>query len=197
MKKLKIILLLLIPISGFGQSNDKAIAAPAPAASMSYSKDVEMNTAAFTAPMVNQPQVGTFQKRGIQKLQDFYNYLTIVSNPKIDKTLRENAKTQAKQLFYGVDCKVNTIIASAFIDSCFNLNKGVEWKAVDVVISENMAASTDANDSVIYRGEITFKESVDATISRAKNAQIILSKSEKQFGNTKREVWEVYICSIE
>ncbi len=202
MKKLKIIVLLLIPIFGFGQSNTPpASVAPAPlngaSMSMSYSKDVEMNATTFTAPVVNEPQIGTFQKRSVQKLKDFYNYLTIISNPKFDKTLRENAKTQAKQLFYGEDCRVNGKKVGDLIDSCFNMTKAVEWKAEDISVSQEMTPSASDSSAGGYRGELSFKESCKGATVKLKKAQIVLSKSEKMFGESKREVWIVFICNIE
>jgi hypothetical protein len=191
MKELKIMLLLFIPFIGFGQNADKM----AKAADYAAPAAVMENT--FTARSVNAPQMSTFQKRGIQKLKDFYNYLTIISNPTYDKRLREDAKNQAKQLFYGPDCEVNGKVAMDFIDSCYNISKGIEWKALDVVILENMEAKTDITDSVEYHGELSFKESANSILSKTKKAQIIVSKSGKQFGNTKKEVWSVFICSIE
>ncbi|HTA28510.1 MAG TPA: hypothetical protein VK809_12015 [Bacteroidia bacterium] len=200
MKNFIIALLILIPLLGAGQSPaaanksmESSYSAPAPAAAVSAA-DMERT---FTAISVNAPQVGTFQQRGIQKLKDFYNYLTIISNPTYDKVLRENAKTQAKQLFYGSDCSVNGKIYSDFIDSCFNLKKGVEWKAVDVMVAQSMNATTDNRDTVIYKGELSFKESKNGITGADKKAEIVLSKGEKQFGNTKKEVWSIYICLIE
>jgi hypothetical protein len=194
MKELTILLCLMLPTLGFTQSpavmnKSMATAAePAPAAALAST---------FTAKSVNEPQVSAFQQRGIQKLKDFYNYLTIISNPTYDKRLREDAKSQANQLFYGTDCKVDGKIVSGFIDSCFNLNKAVDWKALDVSILQSMTAATNADGTVIYYGEVTFKESVDAMLSGFKKAQIVLSKGEKQFGEKKKEVWSVFICSIE
>jgi hypothetical protein len=200
MKNLIIALIVLIPILGTSQSPAAAnksmesnYSAPAPVAAVSAA-DMERT---FTAISVNEPQVGTFQQRGIQKLKDFYNYLTIISNPTYDKVLRENAKNQAKQLFYGSDCSVNGKKYADYIDSCFNLKKGVEWKAVDVMVAQSMNATTDNRDTVIYKGELSFKESKDGVIGADKKAEIILSKGEKQFGNTKKEVWSIYICLIE
>ncbi len=197
MKNFIIALLILIPFLGAGQSPAAAnksmesnYSAPAPAAASDMEKT-------FTAISVNEPQVGTFQQRGIQKLKDFYNYLTIISNPTYDKVLRENAKTQAKQLFYGSDCSVNGKVYADYIDSCFNLKKAVEWKAIDVLVAQPMNATTGVRDTVIYKGVLSFKESKDGSTGADKKAEIILSKGEKQFGNTKKEVWSIYICLIE
>jgi hypothetical protein len=197
MKEIKILLLLLIPILGYSQEN-------APGANKSVSANyMEATPAAamastFEAPSVNESQVVTFQQRGIQKLKDFYNYLTIISNPAYDKRLREDAKNQAKQLFYGVDCKVNGKQASGFIDSCFTITKAAEWKVVNVSVLQNMASRAEESDSTAtYYGELVFNELVNAVLSGTKKAEIILSKSQKQFGVKKKEVWAVFICSIE
>jgi len=195
MKKLIIAFLNVIPLLGFGQSPapsaSKSMAnyeAPAAAADMEYT---------FTAKSVAKPQMSTFQERGIQKLKDFYNYLTIISNPSYDKRLRDNAKVQAKQLFLGGDCKVGGKSAYNFIDSCADLNKEVDWKALNINVLQDMSTNTNAADTGTYHGELTYKESINSTISGAKTAEIVLSKSEKQFGNTKRGVWTIFICSIE
>ena len=184
----------MIPALALGQSagaqankSMESYAAPAPAAAMAST---------FTANSVNQPQVSTFQKRGTQKVKDFYNYLIIISNPTYDKKLREDAKSQAKQLFYGSDCRVDGKTVSGFIDSCFNLQKQVDWKVEDEEVLKNMSA-TNVSDTATYYGEITFKESVNGVIVGVKKAEIVLSKSEKQFGDIKKEVWSVFICSIE
>jgi len=195
MKELKLIFLLLIPICDFGQS-----AGMAEKSMSNYSQNAPAAAAmenTFTSQSVDQPQVGAFQKRGMQKLKDFYSYLSIISNPNYDKTLRENAKNQAKQLFYGMDCKVNGSPVSNFIDTCFYVYKGVEWKAVDVSIIQNMTTNANKSDTTAYYGELTFKESKNGVQSGPKKAEIVLSKSEKLFGDNRREVWSIYICSIE
>ncbi len=199
MKKLIIISLLSIPLLGFGQSaGDKSVSAPAPVANEVHSNySTKAMASTFTSNSLNQQQVNTFQDRSIQKLKDFYNYLTIISNPKFDKRLRENVKTQAKQLFYGPDCKVNGKIASDFIDSCFNLTSLVEWKAIDIGIYKNMASLSIENTTGIYQGELSFKESVNGAVSKVRKVEIVLSKSQKQFGDSKQDVWTVFICSIE
>ena len=200
MKKLIVTVMLIIPVLGFTQSADKmmnqnAAPAPAPAASASYSAKAMETT--FTANSLDEQQVGTFQERSIQKLKDFYNYLTIISNPKFDNRLKENVKIQANQLFYGQDCKVDGKHSYDFIDSCFNLKAGVEWKASNISVSKNMSPKAKDSATGFYRGELTFKESVNGKLSKVKKVEIILSKSEKMFGESKREVWSVFICTIE
>jgi len=72
----------------------------------------------------------------------------------------------------------------------------VDWKVEDEEVLKNMSA-TNVSDTATYYGEITFKESVNGVIVGVKKAEIVLSKSEKQFGDIKKEVWSVFICSIE
>jgi hypothetical protein len=152
----------------------------------------------FSAYNLTDSQLAEFEERGVQKLNDFYNYLTIISNPAYDIKMREEAKNQAKQLFYGSDCSVDGITYSDFIDSCFNLKGAVDWKAEGVIISERMKTKADAKDTVvIYAGELSFKELVDSKVSGSKRAGIILSMTVKQFGNTQREIWTVYLCTID
>ena len=84
-----------------------------------------------------------------------------------------------------------------YIDSCFNLQKGGNWKAINAIVSKPMNATTDAMGNIIYKGELSFDESKDGVIAGDKKAEIVLSKSEKQFGGTQREVWTIYLCFIE
>ncbi len=202
MKSLLIIIAFLIPFLGIGQNvgiNTQSM--PAPAASntnldLSGYSAMEMRTT-FMASSLSQQQINTFQERSIQKLKDFYNYLSIISNPKFNKRLRENSKNQAKQLFYGTDCKVDGKLATTYIDSCFSLAGGVEWKATDIIVKKDMSPDVSDTSAGMYHGELSFKVVVNSIESGTKVAQIILSKSEKMFGETKREVWSVFICSIE
>jgi hypothetical protein len=187
MKKVQLVFILMLPLFCIGQSESYA---PAPASAAVMTKS-------FTATTLTESQLGAFQQRGIQKVQDLYNYLSIVSNPEYDKRLREEATKQAKQLFYGSNCSINGKIAMDYIDSCLALKKKVEWKPVDITIKEAMILKQDVRDSSYYEGSLTFKVSNDSAPLAEKRAYIILAKEEKQFGSEKKYVWTVYIGRIE
>jgi len=187
MKKYVLILCFGLPLMCMGQSAQ--MDAPAPAAAAALAEN-------FTAGSVNEPQLAAFQQRATQKLQDFYDYLAIVSNPAYEKRMRQDASTQARQLFYTADCTVDGRAIKKFIDSCFSLKTQVKLQAVNIKVAEDMKAKTSVLDNEYYEGKLTFSLSNGTDTPVSKYAYIMLTKSGKQFGSSKKDVWTAYICDI-
>ena len=178
MKKLLILLLCVLPFLGTAQS---------------ASNSMENS---FTAEKLTNKQVLIFQQRAIQKLQDFYDFLGIVSNPVYEKHMREDAKAQAKQMFYQADCTVDGKLAKTYIDSCFGLKTRLALKVVNVKVKDTMKMQANVLDNEYYQGVITFNLSSGTETTTTKTAYVVLARSNKQFGAAKKEVWTVFICDI-
>jgi hypothetical protein len=189
MKKILMIFCLGIPLIGLCQSaNNANYYAPSAATATMADK--------FTCQSLNGTQVTSFQERATQKLQDFYDFLAIISNPAYEKHMREDAGTQARQLFYNADCTVDGKGIKKFIDSCFSLKNRLQWQAVNIKVVEDMKPKANVLDDQYYEGKLSFNlvSGKDTTI--VKNAYIMLTKSGKQFGASKKDVWTAYICDI-
>lgn len=137
-----------------------------------------------------------FEEKGMQKLQDFYDYLAIVSNPVYEKPMREDAETQVRQMFYTSDCTVDGKPVKKFIDSCFHLKAQVKLQAINIKVTQGLKAKTSVLDNEYYEGELSFSLSDGTDALVAKTAYIMLTKSGKQSGTSKKDVWTAFICDI-
>jgi hypothetical protein len=174
--------LALIPLLGFAQPQTSEASASAVIVS-------------GNSESLDDGQITQLQQKAIQKLQDFYDYISLLSNRAYEKQMREDARKQAKQLFYGSDCSVNGKIAMTFIDSCFTAKDRIQWKAINIKVKEKMKAKSDVLDSEYYEGVLSFTLSSGKDTTE-KYAYVMFAKSGKPSGITGKEAWAVYICDI-
>lgn len=148
----------------------------------------------FTSDKLTSSELDAFEKRAVQKLEDFYNYLEVISNPGYDKTLREEAKKQALELFSGNECRVDGIKVGTLLDSCINITQETKsFNVEDARVKEKFPLQAGVAG---YSGSMEFRLSSASSSSAAKQASILLIKTEKIFGTEKKQVWTVFLCEI-
>ena len=174
----------LIAGKGFTQAEMKS-SSPAPAASA----PAIAWQSSFTADTLTKSDIKGFELRAEQKVKDFYSYLLIISDPKYDIKLRQDAKKQALDIFYTANCPINSKPISSFLDSCINLKQPLIWQVNNVAEDRHFEMSDETND---YNGSLIVMLS-DGT---KKTISIWLYKKEKQFGSRKESIWTVSICDI-
>jgi hypothetical protein len=147
----------------------------------------------FTAPNLSGSDVGPYEIRAIQKVKDFYNFLTIISSPEYDITLRKAAKKEALDLFFSADCSVDNEQAEKLLDSCLNSKQKTAWQISQVGIKEKLTLD-GSNDQ--YKGLLNYKVSSSSDKWVERSAMVILGKKQKKFGDEMKQVWTVFICDI-
>lgn len=165
----------------------------------------------LTSNTVSAYDLEGFEMRGKQKIKDFINYLEIISDNSYDLSLREHAYNLTKQLFANKDQKINDIdvktqkIAELNIDDYLNLFMNNEYSKIKFDITNITNKHKLINcDSQTYRGaffvacsiEYYNGDKVAIKMASKKEVEIILMKRQKQFGNEKKDVWEVLLGYI-
>ncbi|HEY6159628.1 MAG TPA: hypothetical protein VI112_00355 [Bacteroidia bacterium] len=151
----------------------------------------------FTAKKLSAEELAAFELRAEQKLKDFYNYLEVISNPKYDKKLRQDARTQVLELFVsGEKSIVDGKAIDGFLDSCMDArSKTIPLPVTEINITKGFNGSNPVNPA-IYTGTISFSLSRVQGSSEKHQADIMLIKTEKLFGTEKKLVWTVYLVEI-
>lgn len=155
---------------------------------------ITLSGLAQSSETLTDKQLTEYENEGIKKLQDFYDYLGVISNQTYEKDMRENAKIQATRLFYGTDCFIDGKKYKSYIDSCFSAKNRIQWKAINFSIKEKMKAKSDVLDSEYYEGTVTF--TLSGTDGKQRIAHILLTKGKKSRGISNRETWTALIANI-
>lgn len=136
------------------------------------------------ADSLSEEQKGMLSKRAIQKLEDYFGCLDIMSDEKYDSTLRSQAKEIAVQMFY--DQKKVLDMFSIAGDTPSGRTKTI---VSDPVVSSLPQA---VNDST-YAGKISFELQTNDRPGRREQVGFTVRKTKKTFGTEQRSVWETYL----
>jgi hypothetical protein len=137
----------------------------------------------FLTDSLSDKQKELFGKRAIQKLEDYYNYIEILSNKNYDTTLRNHAMVLATELF--LDKKnIEPIIDSYSNNSTDSIAVSIH----NVSISSVPVTITDST----YRGELVFEERIKNK-TKIQHINFIIKKGNKHFGQEEHSVWETYL----
>jgi hypothetical protein len=148
----------------------------------------------FTAEILDENSLKAFEKRAEQKLEDFYNFLEVVSTPSYDMKLRQDAKKQALELFSGKECTVEGVKVEKLLDSCLALTQKTKSNVMGKISIRKKFPSVP--DVVGYSGMLDFMLFTGSSQSVTKEASMMLIKTEKLFGSERKQVWTVYLCGI-
>lgn len=148
----------------------------------------------FTSDQLSEADLYSFEKRADQKVHDLYGYLEIISNPKTEMKLRKEAKKQAMELFAYPSCTVDGMPIGKVLDSCMKITtRGLVPFATTTTIINKLALG---GDSPVYVGDLEFTLCYTSAHLIQKKADFMLIKTEKQFGDEKKQVWTLLLCSI-
>jgi hypothetical protein len=145
-----------------------------------------------------------YEVRAVQKLEEFYDYLYLLSNDAYDKTMKSEIRTSAMGLFYDLD---KSIIP---LDATDGEGKPVEMFLLD---QQESAADSDLSISSVeiitplqlsatdrYDGQLSFQLSIGKEGHQknlSKSAAFSLRKIEKTIGTESIKIWEVFLERIE
>lgn len=164
----------------------------------------------FEIDTLNTVQLNVFQQRARQKLQDFINYMEIISNKSYDLELRLIASKQIEDLF-----AVSTVFVSISIAKEPKNKKTVSQFLNEIYLSDydSIKVKTDSvviskpeksTESIKYIGEVTAKVNIDGYKNgevifnsiAIQKAETIITKTQKQFGDETKMVWTASIGEL-
>lgn len=165
----------------------------------------------FEADTLSNEQLKVFQQRAQQKLEDFINYIEIISNKTYDSELRLVARNQIVELFADSSILVNVAAGkieknpkpvSAFLNEVYQAEyDSIKIKTDSVVVEQPIKA----DEAMTYIGYVTAK----VNIKGYKNGQVsfnsvaiqkaktIIRKTQKRFGEETRTIWTVALGELE
>lgn len=165
----------------------------------------------FSNKNLTSDRLDVFEKRAEQKLQDFNNYIQLISNKDIDLKLREHSKNTAINLFNNTGCVVydsllNSNIEPLIIEQFFDkLLKTKHYNIVGTAEGITIADKLTKYEEGIYTGSILYnqvlkiynrEEMMVLSSKKVKRVGIILTRKAKKFGEKEIVTWEVMLCDI-
>jgi hypothetical protein len=184
-----LLLACLLMLANIGISQAEVKSANASVAPATMESPVNNWQSTFTTESLSAADVEGFEVRAEQKVKDFYNYLSIISNPQYDIKLRQGAEKQALDIFSTAKCMVDRQDVQKLLDSCMAFTKAVTWQVSNVAVTQKL---TSQDGSKEYSGTLT-----GIVSGKTKTISVTLSKKAKQFGSEAEMVWTVTICDIQ
>jgi len=155
--------------------------------------------AQFTADHLSAEHQDALEVRAQQKLLDFADYITLISNPNIDSTFRQQANEQTRQLFIHPQTMISldeeNIIIEEFLDKVRLSGKNQQYIVQNIEIAQPLRQESAQQ----YSGELTFSQQsvVDGQGNTHQHqAEIWVKKVDKKFGKEEKKVWEVFLGNI-
>lgn len=165
----------------------------------------------FSKSTLNIENVAAFEARAKQKVEDFCNYLALVSNKKYDKKFRQHSQKSAIALFNSDQCQINDSIVtgkdslvtiSHFFNAIYETEfDQIEGQARNIVLQDELIASESGD----YVGTIAYTQMLTCfdkagkiieTVIEKKLVNVTLSRKIKAFGATEKIIWTVNLCDI-
>jgi hypothetical protein len=148
-----------------------------------------------------------FEKRAVQKLKDLTDFLNIYANANLDKEFRVQAGQMIYESFYlEFDVqklfKVLELVEDTTAGILYHSKNGETFNTEInlITVSSNFQQQSVSG----FKGELRFSQKVfsifpEGTTLRGdfiRQIEILLQKTEKEFGNEIQTVWEVYLGEI-
>lgn len=161
--------------------------------------------AQFTADYLSPDRLDALEVRAQQKLLDFADYVTLIGNPAIDSTFRQQAQEQARQLFIHPQTLITWEEEKLTLDSLLiKVEQGAgsqQYIIQNIEITQPLRQEFARQESTQqYSGTLTFSQPANAEmpeVTYQRVAEIWVKKVDKQFGDEQKQVWEVFLGTIE
>ncbi len=181
-------LFLLFPFLIFSQSNSTTTQESTSAKQLNTNAGVKINS---IQNQFSNASIVEYQNQAINTIKDFYNYINLYHSSEItnelkvevDKSIQNLFLTNFIQLKNVFDSTEKTISLNEFLSKC---------KKQSVIISvSNFNQSKTISDSFF-----TFQYTIQVTLNSTTTSHTLTQKvyffpSEKQFGATKKNVWQL------
>ncbi|MEM9672880.1 MAG: hypothetical protein ACFB15_09975 [Cyclobacteriaceae bacterium] len=164
--------------------------------------------AQFTSDHLSADRLDALEVRAQQKLLDFADYVTLIGNPAIDSTFRQQAQEQARQLFMHPQTLIAFEEEKLTLDSLLNkLERAGSQRYIiqNIKVTQPLRQESARRESAQqesteqYSGTLTFSQPANVEmpeVTYQRVAEIWVKKVDKQFGDEQKQVWEVFLGSI-
>ncbi|NOQ74707.1 MAG: hypothetical protein GQ574_22025 [Crocinitomix sp.] len=165
----------------------------------------------FSKSKLGAENVAAFETRAKQKVEDFCNYIQLISNKNFDTKFRQHSQKSALSLFNSDQCVINDSIVtgvdslvtiSNFLDAVYATHfQQIEGQASQIVLQDDLTL-TESGD---YAGTITYVQTLTCydeagtiieTVIENKTVGVTLNRKTKSFGTTEKIIWVVALCDI-
>ncbi len=150
---------------------------------------------------LSKEQREAFELRGIQKFQDFIDYIKIISDKKVATPLKEHSLKLAMELFVND----STMLTDSLLT---DTNTSITVKSFLTKIKSNKRPITIKVNSIRFSMPIeadslmNYKGNIEAILSfhgkkTSKNISVLLVNVKKDFGSIDKEITEIRLGNIE
>lgn len=165
----------------------------------------------FSKSTLNAENVAAFEARAKQKIEDFCNYIQLVSNKNYDKKFRQHSQKSALSLFNSDECLINDSIVTGkdslvtiahFLDAVFETEfHQIAGQASQIILQDELTLSENGN----YAGTISYVQTLNCydkdgtiieTVVENKTVSVTLNRKTKSFGTTEKIIWVVELCDV-
>ena len=156
--------------------------------------------AQFTSDHLTEDRLSALEQRAQQKLLDFADYVSLLSDSSLDSTFLTQAEEQARQLFMPPEARIVLAEEDFLISDFFREIQQSKDAFPYVVQNIRVTKSLQPSSSEQYAGKISFSQPVTVNgreITYEREAEIRVKKVDKQFGSEQKKVWEVFLGTIE
>lgn len=142
-----------------------------------------------------------YQKRAIQKVQEYYQYLEAMANVQHIDAVRDKALQMAEQEFEeGAQIATNQTMVKIH-DYLTQCRAGSTYKSlIKTEVSQKLSfqseGSYETKIKVIYANQNS-KKPIKNPKEFTEEVKVVLKKKVKMFGSTKKVIWEFYLGNIE
>jgi len=161
----------------------------------------------FTSDSLSDYFLGAYEMTAIEKLNDFADYMRIISDTALDLSIRKHAAKLVKELFFSDEIELSGWSKSYPEPGLNILNNLVSYSLSEGVSSWNQPMEinfikpfTSINDST-FTGDLSFSfkslslsgQDTSEIVSGRLVIDIYLMKKTKTFGKDRLPVWDVYL----
>jgi len=181
-------LFLLFPFLVFGQSNSTTNQESTSANQLNTDAGVKINN---IQSQFSNASIVEYQNQAINTIKDFYNYINLFHSSEITSELKVEVDKSIQNLFLNNSIQLKDIFNHS--EKPISLNEFLsKCKKQSVVIAvSNFNQSKTISDSYF-----TFQYTIQVTLNSTTTSHTLTQKvyffpGEKQFGTTKKNVWQL------
>lgn len=151
-----------------------------------------------------------FEQRAMQKLEDFSDFLAILSDTTIDSEFKKQAALMAVEIFINTENTISFSLSDdlsadeqtieAFLLELQNGKLGIlSIEIQNVSTSQKMKQSNNQEYKGLMKLELSIANKRETQIKKNTvqlECEVMAKKVDKEFGNTSKMVWEVFLGDI-
>lgn len=148
-----------------------------------------------------------FQIKAVDKIEEFYNYIELITDPALSDEMKEHTATEALKLFSNPDTNVYNVFIdskkgkytkrSKYITAKELITKSIAQKQKHVLnVDKNYVEVREANSGAINKWLILYNLSINNNKAIRLKQTFIFTTEKKKFGSTVKEVINSYLGEV-